>query len=58
MQDQVSMVMLVCAALAALAFGVMLGYAACKGLFALLRVHARTLEPEQAKAQVASTLGS
>jgi hypothetical protein len=58
MQDQVNMVMLVCAALAALAFGVMLGYAACKGLFAILRAHARALEPERAEAHVASSVGS
>ncbi len=58
MQDEVNMVMLVCAALAALAFGVMMGYASCKGIFALLRIHARSLQPKRAEARIASTMGS
>jgi hypothetical protein len=58
MQDQMNMVMLVCAALAALAFGVLLGYGTCKGFFAALRTHSRSLEAERTKTSVASTIGS
>jgi hypothetical protein len=58
MQDEVNMVMVVCAALAALAFGVMLGYASCKGIFAMLRTRARSVQPERSDARVASTLSS
>jgi hypothetical protein len=50
MQNAMNMSMLVCAILAAMALGVMLGYATCKGLFAVLRMHARSLRVEQAKA--------
>jgi uncharacterized protein (DUF2062 family) len=58
MQDQVNMVMLVCAVVAALAFGVLVGYATCKGFFTMLRTHARSLEAERAKTSVVSTIGS
>ena len=37
----VSMLMVFCAAVAALALGVMLGYMCCKTLFDVLRFHAR-----------------
>ena len=37
----VSMLMVFCAAIAALALGVMLGYMCCKTLFDVLRFHAR-----------------
>jgi hypothetical protein len=50
----VSMLMVFCAAIAALALGVMLGYMCCKTLFDVLRFHAR-LSPAagtKAKAQV------
>ncbi len=44
-----SMLMVFCAALAALAFGVMLGYLCCKTLFDVLRFHARLSTTESAK---------
>ena len=53
----VSMLMVFCAAVAALALGVLLGYMACKTLFDVLRFHARlstaeSREPETQPAQV------
>ena len=56
MYDLVNLVMLVCAALAALALGVMLGYACCNGLFAIMRSHARVARAEQVKTAVVSTI--
>ena len=55
MEDQMSMLMVFCAAVAALALGVMLGYLCCKTLFDVLRFHARMAPAEAAKgkAQVA-----
>lgn len=50
MQNTMNMVMLVSATLAAMAFGVMLGYAICKGLFTALRLHARSIQMERSKA--------
>ena len=44
----VSMLMVFCAAIAALALGVMLGYMCCKTLFDVLRFHAR-LSPAEAQ---------
>ena len=38
----VNMLMVFCAAIAALALGVMLGYMCCKTLFDVLRFHARS----------------
>ena len=51
MEDQVNMLMVFCAAVAALALGVMLGYLCCKTLFELLRLHARVSPAESAKAK-------
>jgi hypothetical protein len=54
MQDVINMLMLVCASLAAMAFGVLAAYGICRAAFALLRVHARSVAMEpQAKPQVA-----
>lgn len=50
MQNAMNMAMLISAALAALALGVMLGYVICKGLFAALRLRARSIQVEHAKA--------
>ena len=47
----VSMLMVFCAALAALALGVMLGYLCCKTLFDVLRFHARLSTTENAKTE-------
>lgn len=41
--DTMNLLGLACAVLAALAFGVLLAYTVCQGLFALLRIHARSL---------------
>jgi hypothetical protein len=55
MVDQMNMLMVFCAAVAALALGVMLGYVCCKTLFDVLKFHARMSPAEGAegKAQVA-----
>ena len=46
----VSMLMVFCAAIAALALGVSLGYMCCKSLFGVLRFHARSLQAESVEA--------
>ena len=51
MGNEVNMLMVFCAAIAALALGVMLGYMCCKTLFDVLRFHARLAAGEQAKAE-------
>jgi len=51
MGNEVGMLMVFCAAVAALAFGVMLGYICCKTLFDVLRFHARLSPAERAKAE-------
>ena len=43
--DTMNLLGLTCAVLAALAFGVLLGYNCCRALFALLRMHARSIQP-------------
>lgn len=55
MQDAINLLMLVCAACAALALGVLLAYAVCRSAFAALRIHARSVvaESSSAKPQVA-----
>jgi hypothetical protein len=56
MQDLVNTIMLVCATAAAMAFGVLAAYGVCKGAFAVLRIHARSVAGspvQRAKAQVA-----
>ncbi len=47
----VSMLMVFCAAIAALTLGVMLGYMCCKTLFDVLRFHARLSTAESRKAE-------
>lgn len=60
MQDAINFLMLVCASLAALAFGVLLAYWVCRAAFALIRAHARSVaahaaQPESApEPQIAS----
>lgn len=51
MGSDVSMLMVFCAAIAALALGVILGYMCCKTLFDLLRFHARLSTAGGAKAE-------
>ena len=43
MIDAVNMLMLICAVLASLAFGVLVAYAVCRAAFVLLRWHARSV---------------
>jgi uncharacterized protein (DUF2062 family) len=53
MQDAMNLLMLVCATLASLAFGVLLAYGVCRGAFAMLRQHAGLVAAERAKANMA-----
>jgi hypothetical protein len=54
MQDAINLLMLACASLAALAFGVLLAYGICRTAFAIMRMHVRSVaaansaEPESA----------
>jgi len=43
MQDAINLLMLACASLAALAFGVLAGYGICRAGFAIIRIHARSV---------------
>lgn len=43
--DTMNLLGLICAVLAALALGVLLAYNCCRAIFALLRMHARSLHP-------------
>jgi hypothetical protein len=60
MQDAINFLMIVCASLAALAFGVLTAYGICRTAFAIIRIHARSvaaqaIQPEPAPApQIAS----
>ena len=45
MQDLISTVVLICAALASLGLGVMLAFAVCRAGFAVLRVQSPRVEP-------------
>ena len=51
MENEVNMLMVFCAAIAALALGVLLGYVCCKSLFDVLRFTARLSAGEGAKAE-------
>ncbi len=53
--DAMNLVMLVCAVLAALAFGVLLGYAACQALFSVLRIHAQSVSAQSARLEISET---
>lgn len=56
MQDLVNTIMLICAVLAAMAFGVLMAYGVCVGAFSILRLHARSVAAStvrSAKTQVA-----
>jgi hypothetical protein len=58
MVNALNTVMLICAVVAALAAGVLLGYFACMGLFSLFTMHARSLvasrKSAKTEAQVAN----
>lgn len=47
-----NMLMLICATLASLAFGVLVAYGILRGAFILLRQHAGLIAAEKAKAQI------
>lgn len=51
MDSALNSLMLVCAVVAALAAGVLLGYVACKGLFGLFTAHARSISAARASAK-------
>jgi hypothetical protein len=48
MLDLINTVMLVCAILASMAFGVLSAYWICRASFAILRIHARSVNQAQA----------
>jgi len=56
MQDAMSMLMLVCAALASLALGVLLAYGACRAVFSRLFRHAGQIAAQRAKAQISAAV--
>ena len=60
MQDAINLLMLACASLAALAFGVLLAYGFCRAGFALIRIHARSVaaqaQPKPAPAPQTASL--
>jgi hypothetical protein len=53
MQDAVNTLMLACAALASLAFGVLVAYGICRAAFAKLFRHAGAIAAQSAKTQIA-----
>lgn len=53
MQDAMNTLMLVCATLASLAFGVLVAYGVCRAAFAALRIHAGQVAAERARTQIA-----
>lgn len=57
MQDALNLVMLICAAVAALAFGVLAAYWICRLGFAALKMHARSyaVQAPQPKPEVVRT---
>jgi hypothetical protein len=53
MLDAVNMLLLICATMASLAFGVLLAYGVCRASFAALRLHAGQVAAQRARTQVA-----
>jgi hypothetical protein len=53
MLDAVNTLMLICATLASLAFGVLMAYGVCRAAFATLRMHAGQVAAQRARTQVA-----
>jgi hypothetical protein len=51
MQDAMNTLMLICATLASLAFGVLAAYGVCRSAFAALRIHALSVAHERTRAQ-------
>jgi hypothetical protein len=48
MQDTVNLLMLLCASVAALAFGVLSAQVLCRAAFGILKMHARSVAAESA----------
>lgn len=53
MQNAVNMLMLVCATLASLAFGVLAAYGVCRAAFAAFQMHAVQVAADRAKPSIA-----
>lgn len=53
MQDLVNLLMLLCAALASMAFGLLAAYALCRVAFYVFRIHAVQVAAERAKPRIA-----
>jgi hypothetical protein len=54
MQNAMNLIVLMCAASAALAFGVLAAYGICRAAFAILKIHARSYaKVPQAKPEIA-----
>jgi hypothetical protein len=58
MDSVVNSLMLVCAVIAALAAGVLLGYMMCKALFTLCSLHARSLGAARSAAKAETQVAS
>jgi hypothetical protein len=52
MQDAINTLMLICASVAALAFGVLAAYAVCRTAFAIFRMHARSVSAGRAQVKL------
>jgi hypothetical protein len=52
MQDAINTLMLVCASVASLAFGVLAAYGICRVAFVLFRLHARSVSAEMAQVKL------
>ena len=52
MQDAMNTLMLVCASLASLAFGVLAAYGICRAAFAIFRIHARSVAANVAQVKI------
>jgi uncharacterized protein (DUF2062 family) len=51
-----STLMVVCAVLASLAFGVLMAYGICQGLFRIFRLHAESAARQRSQASVARVM--
>ncbi len=51
MQDWMNLLMLICAAVAALSLGVLAAYSCCRIAFAVLRMHARSVADQRLSAK-------
>ena len=56
MQDAINTLMLICASLAALAFGVLAAYGMCRAAFAIFRIHARSVAAARIRVSAEASL--